>query len=352
MSRSFVDFGLKIREDKSRNYYSIWHNLKTVRLDLGPEIALEPGLSEFYDVGLGTKCNLSCPFCYVSAGSGGEFWNNPSETWKAWMSTLPGDVVVDPKNTEDKLIKELLGPILKTDSVEVKEIKLIARIMRKLNKPIIKTSKPFQIAIGSTMEPTIHPDFCKFLETVYDTGVVPNATTNGLTLSNYDDPECRKLLEAIDNFCGGIAVSYGNKSVREQARKAVENLRKYTGVKVVIHHIISDNASVDEFIRLAKDYGSDLHYHVLLPLMKHGRAQEQMTDEAYLYLTDQIKKNGIENIAVGANFAGWMKKYPGRINVYEYPSETYSKNILLKDGKVIITPSSFNLSPIQEIIVK
>ena len=189
MSRSFVDFGLKIREDRSKNYYSIWHNLKTVRLDLGPEIALEPGLSEFYDVGLGTKCNLSCPFCYVSAGSGGEFWNNPSETWKAWMSTLPGDVVVDPKNTKDELIKELLGPILKTDSVEVKEIKLIARIMRKLNKPIIKTSKPFQIAIGSTMEPTIHPDFCKFLETVYDTGVVPNATTNGLTLSNYDDPE-------------------------------------------------------------------------------------------------------------------------------------------------------------------
>lgn len=45
---------------------------------------------------------------------------------------------------------------------------------------ITYTNKPFQIAIGSTGEPTMHPDFCEFLETVFNTGVVPNYTTNGL----------------------------------------------------------------------------------------------------------------------------------------------------------------------------
>jgi hypothetical protein len=85
--------------------------------------------------------------------------------------------------------------------------------------------------------------------------------------------------------------------------------------------------------------------------MAHGRSTESMTDEAYQYLTDKIKEKGMTNVAFGANFLPFMNKYPGSVNVWEYPSETYSKNILLKDGKVIITPSSFRLEQVKTINV-
>lgn len=64
---------------------------------------------------------------------------------------------------------------------------------------ITYTNKPFQIAIGSTGEPTMHPDFCEFLETVFNTGVVPNYTTNGLILArdNVREEENPCLLIAL-----------------------------------------------------------------------------------------------------------------------------------------------------------
>lgn len=199
----------------------------------------------------------------------------------------------------------------------------------------------------STGEPTLHPDFCKFLETVYNSGVVPNYTTNGILLSNYEDPKCKELLEATAKYCGGVAVSFGNKKIRDKARKAIENIIAYGECKVMIHHLISDEASVNEFIQEAINYGDSIHYHVLLPLMKHGRSSEGMENDTFKYLAEEIKRNNIKNVAFGANFTPAMKANPGLLPIWEYPQETYSKNVLLKEkGVVTITPSSFNLKPI------
>ena len=79
-----------------------------------------------------------------------------------------------------------------------------------------KTNKPFQIAIGSTGEPTIHPEFCEFLETVYNTGVVPNYTTNGITIAK-DNELSNKILAYTRRYVGGVAVSFGNKSLQKYA---------------------------------------------------------------------------------------------------------------------------------------
>ena len=146
--KNFTDWGIRIRRNPELNYYSIWHNLKTVRLDLGPTMELQPERSEFYDVGLGTKCNLSCHFCYVSAGKGGEFWPKVSKTWKAWLDSFPEDIAVDPKTTNDETVKELLSVPEKGDSADVINLKLIAKMMELAGKPIVYTEKPFQIAIG------------------------------------------------------------------------------------------------------------------------------------------------------------------------------------------------------------
>ena len=119
----------------------------------------------------------------------------------------------------------------------------------------------------------------------------------------------------------------------------------------MIHHIIGGENSVEDFIQTAKDYGDQVHYHVLLPLMAAGRSQDAMKEEEFLKLAEEVKKEGIQNIALGANFSPWLEKYPESFDVYEYPKEIYSKNILLDSGTVTITPSSFNLTPITRIKV-
>lgn len=339
--KNFKDWGIKIR--KGPGYFTIWNNLKTIRLDLGPEQALQPERSEFYDVGITSKCNSECSFCYVSAGKGGKDAPNPDETWKRWMQTFPNDIDA----TNDPTILELCKKPEQGESSEVVKLRILVGLSKVAGRPIVETQKPYQIAIGSIGEPTIHPKFCDFLRAVFESKVVPNYTTNGILLSDKD--KAAEILEATRNFCGGVAVSFSNISLRPTALKAIENLLAYGECKVVVHHIISDPASVDEFISLQESFGTDLHYHVLLPLMAHGRSKEGMKEGTFEYMAEKIREKGIENVAFGANFAPYMKENPGLVNVWEYPQEIYSKNLILGENHITITPSSFNLTPCKEI---
>lgn len=309
--KDFSSWGTKVRVLKDYNYNAVWRNLMTVRMGEDDEevIELPPELSEFYDIGITTRCNLKCPFCYVSAGDGGRDFENICEVWKKWMEQYP---------------------IKKRGSVSM-------------------SLRPFQVAIGSCGEPCVHPQFTKFLQTVYETNVVPNYTTNGLILSDYSDPWCQEILEYTKEYVGGVAVSFGNTLVRLRAIKAIHNLLKYGECKVMIHHLISDRKSVEDFIVSTRDFGEDIHYHVLLPLMAHGRSTKGLEEGVYEYLEDEIIKNGIKKVAFGANFYPYIDKGT-KLPISTYPQEAYSKNILL-DNKVIITPSSFNMNPIKTIEV-
>lgn len=166
--KDFKHFGVKRRFYPDHNYNAIWCNLKTIRLGEGKALALPPTESEFYDVGINTKCNAECPFCYVSASGKGINYPNICETWKKWMDTF----------------------------------------WEKHGNNVTLTNKPFQIAIGSSGEATIHPEFCEFLETVYNTGVVPNYTTNGIVLAAWCNPLsinyelANKILEYTRNYVG------------------------------------------------------------------------------------------------------------------------------------------------------
>lgn len=280
--------------------------------------------------------------CYVSASHKGRDYTDICETWKRWMSTFPEDETIDLKN--DKILLDIIAPPKPGEKLGPEEMELKIKVLHHLASggKAVYTHKGFQIAIGSTGEPTIHPDFPKFLQTVYETEVVPNYTTNGVYLS----PE---VLEATRAFVGGVAVSYGNRSLRESANKTIETLLKDGDCKVMIHHLIYDKTSVDDFLKAADEWGTDIHYHVLLPLKAHGRSSQEMTEEAYLYLTSKIREKGLKNLAFGMWFLPWMEKYPGSLEVYDYPAETYSSNALLKDGKVLITPSSYDLKIVKTI---
>lgn len=304
---------IKVRKFPNKNYHAIWHNLKTVRLGKGVASELEPDRSEFYDVGINTRCNAECPFCYVSATNKGTDFQDICEAWKKWMATFPEDKQVESTN-------------------------------------VIVTEKPFQIAIGSTGEPTIHPQFCEFLKTVYDSGVVPNYTTNGIVLSDESTSLARNILEYTSKYCGGVAVSFSNPVLRERATKAVNNLLSLSDVKVNIHHIISDNKSVDEFLKVVEEYGKNIYYHVLLPLMPSGRSKEGLQEGTWEYLEDVLYKDPwkYKNVSFGAHFINQLEK-SNKIKTWMYPAESLSKNIILTKDCVKITPSSFNLKPIKEI---
>ena len=102
-------------------------------------------------------------------------------------------------------------------------------------------------------------------------------------------------------------------------------------------------------IGLAKEYKDRLHYHVLLPLMAHGRSKEGLQEGVFEYMYEKCEEEGVTNLAFGANFAPQLKEHPDLFPVYEYPQEIYSKNVLLQEDKVVITPSSFNLKPCKTI---
>lgn len=306
--KDFKSWGVKNRKFPKNNYNAFWFNLKTIRLGEGQATELPPEYSEFYDVGINTKCNAECPFCYVSAGHGGVNYPNICETWKKWMDMYEEEVF----------------------------------------KGITVTNKPFQIATGSTGEPTISPDFVKFLETVFSTHVVPNYTTNGIILSKYgESPTADAIMEATSNFVGGVAVSFGNLLIRDEAEKAVENLIKYGNTNVNIHHIISTKESVDNFVRAWKFYGDDILYHVLLPLIPSGRSTKGVEEGVFEYLEEQILINNMKNVSFGAHFYKDLKN--SKIKTYIYEPESFSKNVILTPNKVQITPSSFNLNPIKII---
>lgn len=311
--KNFKDWGIKQRIYKDYNYNAIWSDLKTIRLGKGIAHELPCDESEFYDIGINTLCNLNCPFCYVSASSNGKNYENICETWTKWMD----------------------------------------KFYEKKNKGILKTNKPFQIAIGSTGEPTIHPEFCKFLEIVFNTNVVPNYTTNGLVLNDYDNPNgkyynlAKEIIKATQKYVGGVAVSFGNEYVRNEAHHAVDILIEYGNTNVNIHHIISNKQSVDDFISEWISYGDKILYHVLLPLMPAGRSKKGVEKGTFEYLENKIKELNIKNVAFGAHFIDTLKT--SKIKTWLYPSESFSKNIILEKDLIKITPSSFNLNPIKEI---
>lgn len=304
--KDFKHFGVKRRFFPEHNYNALWCNLKTVRLGEGKAAPLPPAESEFYDVGINTKCNAECPFCYVSATGKGVNYPNICDTWKKWMDTF----------------------------------------WEKQEQRVLTTNKPFQIAIGSTGEPTIHPEFCDFLKTVYESGVVPNYTTNGIILSK-QTPLAEAILEATRKYVGGVAVSFGNEALREQARHAVVNLINNGNTNVNIHHIISDKESVDEFLAEWLRFEDKVLYHVLLPLMPAGRSDSGIEEGVWEYLEEMIQKHNIKNVAFGAHFIKYLRN--SKIKTWLYDEESFSKNIILTPNKVQITPSSFDLNPIQII---
>ena len=278
--KDFSNFGVKVRKFPEYNYHAVWTNLKTLRIGEGQAKELPADKSEFYDVSLGTRCNLGCDFCYTSALRNGLDYTDVCEKAK-WF----------------------FGNMLDND-------------------------KPFQIAIGSQGEPTLHPDFLNFLETIYNLNIVPNYTTNGITIALESDYS-EKLLDYTSKYVGGVAVRANTwaENINMLWRNAISKLIYYGNTNINIHYIIRDKKSVDEFINIYNEYKNDILYFVLLPLMKSGRSSEQYQKEAFDYLLD--KDFDFSKIAFGAHFYDLLKNQ-NKVKCWMYPPESFSKNLILE----------------------
>lgn len=294
--KDFKHKGIRTKKVPSSNYSSIWNNLKIIRF--GNPAELPPTYSEFYDVSITRKCNLECPFCYVSANKSNEHYTD--------------------------ICEKALQFFGKMDS----------------------NQKPYQIAIGSEGEPTIHPDFIRFMETIHSLDIIPNYTTNGITIASNTELS-RQILDATEKYCAGVAVSanHFNMEIWTQWNIAVDKLLQ-RDVHTNLHIVIGNQKDVERFYRIADTFKDSIHTYVLLPLMKSGRSDSAMTMDIFNFLRDVYESIDFkDHIAFGAHMYPFLKCqiHDGRpiIKCSLYEPESFSKNLILSDP-IRITPSSFD----------
>ena len=81
--------------------------------------------------------------------------------------------------------------------------------------------------------------------------------------------------------------------------------------------------------------------------MPAGRSDSGVEEGVWEYLEKMIQKHEIKNVAFGAHFIKYLRT--SKIKTWLYDEESFSKNVILTPQKVQITPSSFNLNPIEII---
>lgn len=276
---------MKIRIFPEQNYKGIFLNGKTLRIALDPDKPiLELEYPEFYDVKITNKCNGNCEYCYQDSKS---------------------------ENTHFKNI--------------LKKASNYFGLMS-------ENERPFQVAIGGG-NPNEHPDFIKLLELFTTLDIMPNYTTNGMGMTD-------EIYEATKKYCGGVAIST-HKHLKEYWEPVVKRLNK-EGIRVNLHHIISDKKSVDELSELFEKYKDIVDYIVLLPYMVVGRASKKEID--YDALTELLKNIDTSKIAFGANFYEYLKNTKLNLDVSLYEPEIMSKYLDMSD--MTLYNSSFNLTEV------
>ena len=270
---------IKKRVERESNYSAIFINGKTLRMPLDPKKGIvELKYPEFYDVKLNSICYGKCKNCYMDSRDTGF-------NYKALEN------------------------------------------LRIFFEPMNQNQRPFQIAYGGG-EPTLHPDFCSILEYTHSLGIVPNYTTNGMFIDEYN---CDKIVEATKKYSMAVALSCHSHLEIFWKRAAMLFFRNK--IKTNFHVIISDKESVDNFLKIYNEYTGSVLYFVLLPLTAKGRCKEANVEHEYLF--DELSKlDDIKDVAFGANFYPMLKTTKHKFDLSLYPPEIMSKFLDLKDNKI------------------
>jgi organic radical activating enzyme len=275
---------IRIRSFPEKNYKAIYFNGKTMRLTYDPNKPIEDlDYPEFYDIKLTGRCYGNCPWCYQ-------------------------DSTKDGKDYE--AVNQLTG----------------------FFGSMTENQKPFQIAFGGG-ETTLHYQFHEIMRLTREFGISPNYTTNGMFIHS---DGCMKIIETTKKYCEGVAISCHD-HLKSFWEPCAELMLRYN-LFLNFHNIIGDRQTTGKFLEIYKKYSGRIKYFVVLPLINHGRAKENIVDFDYFF--DKIALfDDISNIAFGANFYPELQKRKN-IKVTLYEPEIMSKYLDLKDMNLY--PSSFN----------
>jgi sulfatase maturation enzyme AslB (radical SAM superfamily) len=265
---------VKSRKEEAANYSSVFLNGKTLRMPLDPELPItELEYPEFYDVGINTKCNGGCPFCYTSAIKNGVNFDNVCGKIDSFFGNMTPN------------------------------------------------QRPYQVALGGSGEALMHPEFIDIIKNFAALDIVPNYTTNGMHFS-------REILSATAKYCGGVAISL-HPHLEKVWRKGIEKILG-EGIRLNVHVIVSDAASIDLFRRVYEEY-EGIEYFVLLPHMNVGFAAQNPKEINYSYLESALDKvASYGKIAFGSNFYEFLKKI-NKYGISLYPPEIMSKYLIMDD---------------------
>jgi len=270
---------MKTRTLPESNYHAIYIDGRTLRFPIDPKREItELEYPEFYDVKITDKCFGGCPYCYQSSLPSASHFRD-----------VPG------------------------------------KIRRKFGS-MTENQRPFQVAIGGG-EPTLHPDFREICATFKELGIDPNYTTNGTNLTD-------EVLDITEEYVNGVAVScHPHLDWLGGVARLYER-----GIYTNLHIIISDEDSVDTFLKIRERLKGMIQYFVLLPMIAQGRAKEEF------HAWGSLRRNldGLEDrsdVAFGALFHPFLVDLDWDISIYE--PEAFSRYLVL-DDKMREYPSSFS----------
>lgn len=263
------------------------NSFKTIRFSNTP-----PLTPELLDVAINDKCLANCSYCYTNAlKNGSNFENIVEKAEEIWAN------------------------------MSINE-------------------KPFQIAIGGAGEPTLHPDFSKFVRYVRSLNIIPNYTTNGMHLTE-------NVLEATEKYCGGVALSW-HPHIKKVFLQAIEKLSELKNIKLNIHIIVGSEQSLADLKFLYEKYSDIVDYFVILPHQTAGRAEEidnvrEVWKDVFNYIREET--GNAQKFAFGALFYDFIKRYDVGLKMSIYNPDIYSGYKILDNNRYKKTyKSSYELT--------
>jgi len=278
----------RIRTVPESNYRAIFNGKDTIRLLLNPREKMGAlKLPEITDIGLNSKCFANCPQCYVAALNTGVNFDRIVEKIYDYYGNLPEE------------------------------------------------HRPFQVAIGGSGEPTLHPDFVAALEAFHSLGIVPNYTTNGMHLTP-------TILEATKRLGCSVAVSC-HPHLDKVWRAAISRFKEYD-IPTCVHIIVGEPGSAARFHEIVETV-PDILYYVALPYRAVGRAKDIPVEQEWDKLFDH---EPVPNAAFGAYFYDYFLTHPEVVERWGadlYEPEIFSAYQLLDDSYRVLRVSSFDPTP-------
>ena len=109
------------------------------------------------------------------------------------------------------------------------------------------SGKVFQIALGGAGDPNKHPDLEEILEITRYYRIVPNITTSGYKITNYE-------IDCVKHYCGAVAVSWYSRLVagKETNEVTIDSVERFVKKECVtnIHYVVSVETLDEAIYRL------------------------------------------------------------------------------------------------------